>query len=241
MIIFAHRGYTMKYPENTMTAFRKAVENGAKAIETDVQMTKDGRLVLTHDENVKRCTGIDTLVKELTFEEIRKLDFSYKSKFKDAKEEKIPELKELLIFCKENNILLNLELKNSEVLYENIELLTKNEVENYGNQDLVIYSSFNHDSVRKMIDLSMNAAPLLDREIPNLAEYLKNMRTRGVHPGLRKLDENTVRAISYLKKENYFINIYTINDVSIAKELDILGVDGIFTDDIKTMTEELKK
>ena len=74
---FAHRGFSGKYPENTMLAFQKAYEAGADGIELDVQLTKDGQVVVIHDEKVDRTTNGTGLVRDYTLEELRKLDASY--------------------------------------------------------------------------------------------------------------------------------------------------------------------
>ena len=68
--IFAHRGFSGKYPENTMLAFEKAVEIGVDGIELDVHLTKDNELVIIHDEDVKRTTNGEGLVKDMTLEEL---------------------------------------------------------------------------------------------------------------------------------------------------------------------------
>ena len=74
MNVVAHRGYSGVYPENTMLAFRKAVEAGSDEIELDVQLTKDGTLVVIHDEKVDRTTDGTGAVRDLSFAELRKLD-----------------------------------------------------------------------------------------------------------------------------------------------------------------------
>ena len=74
---FAHRGYSGKYPENTMLAFRKAVEAGADGIELDVQLTRDGEPVIIHDELVDRTTDGTGRVKDFTLAELQALDASY--------------------------------------------------------------------------------------------------------------------------------------------------------------------
>ena len=71
--IFAHRGFSGKYPENTMLAFEKAVEIGVDGIELDVHLTKDNELVIIHDEDIKRTTNGEGLVKDMTLEELKKL------------------------------------------------------------------------------------------------------------------------------------------------------------------------
>ena len=74
---FAHRGYSGRYPENTMLAFRKAVEAGADGIELDVQLTKDGVPVIIHDELVDRTTDGKGFVKDMPLTQLRQLDASY--------------------------------------------------------------------------------------------------------------------------------------------------------------------
>lgn len=64
MINFAHRGFKGKYPENTMLAFKKAIEAGADGIEFDVHLSKDGELVIIHDEFLDRTSDGEGLVSE---------------------------------------------------------------------------------------------------------------------------------------------------------------------------------
>ena len=73
-INYAHRGASAYYPENTMLSFEKALEMGATGIETDVQLTKDGVLVLIHDEMVNRTTNGEGFVEDYTYKELNKLD-----------------------------------------------------------------------------------------------------------------------------------------------------------------------
>ena len=77
MLNFAHRGFSGKYPENTMLAFRKAWEAGADGIELDVQLTKDGQVVIIHDEKLDRTTNGTGNVRDYTLAELRRLDASY--------------------------------------------------------------------------------------------------------------------------------------------------------------------
>ncbi len=74
---FAHRGFSGKYPENTMRAFKMANEVGADGIELDVQLSKDGEVVVIHDERVDRTTNGEGFVRDLTLAELKALDASY--------------------------------------------------------------------------------------------------------------------------------------------------------------------
>lgn len=111
MRVAAHRGFSEKYPENTMEAFRAAIEIGADEIETDVRVTADGELVLIHDDDVSRTTDGTGKVSEMTRAELKKLCAGVKkgAEFADAR---IPTLRELLEICKDHPTLtLDIELK----------------------------------------------------------------------------------------------------------------------------------
>lgn len=110
MDVTAHRGYSAKYPENTMAAFEGAVEAGADWIELDIHQSRDGQIFVMHDRNFRRTTGVNKNAWELDFDEIAQLDAgSYFSKTYAG--EKIPLLSEVLEFAKEKEICLNIELK----------------------------------------------------------------------------------------------------------------------------------
>src|SRR6476660_9073587 len=101
--IFAHRGYSAAYAENTMRAFAAAEKAGADGLELDVQVTKDGEVVVIHDEKVDRTTSGNGYVKDLTFKEIRKFNANKKG----GKSEPIPSLIEVLEWMQTNQLICN--------------------------------------------------------------------------------------------------------------------------------------
>lgn len=110
--VAGHRGYAAKYPENTIVSFKAAIDAGVDMIETDVHMTKDGRLVLIHDATVDRTTDGTGLVMEKTLAEIKALDAGA-HKGEDFRGERIPTLEELLDLVSDNEeLLFNIELKD---------------------------------------------------------------------------------------------------------------------------------
>lgn len=111
IINFAHRGASAVCPENTMAAFRKGLELGATGIETDVQMTKDGGLVLIHDETLNRTTSGTGYVKDHSLAELLEVDAGswFGPEFKD---ERLPLLEDLLDLLQGRDTILNIELKN---------------------------------------------------------------------------------------------------------------------------------
>ena len=117
---FAHRGFSGKYHENTLLAFEKAVEAGADGIELDVQLTKDGEVVIIHDETIDRTTDGKGFVADYTYDELKKIDASYIYK-NHYGFNKIPTLKEYFTLIKDTKIITNIELKTGINEYLGIE------------------------------------------------------------------------------------------------------------------------
>src|SRR3954447_7356809 len=115
--IFAHRGYSASFAENTMGAFTEAEKAGADGIELDVQLTKDGELVVIHDEKVDRTTSGNGFVKDFLFKDLRKLNANKKS----TRKEPIPALTEVFEWLTSNKLLCNIELKNAFFPYKGME------------------------------------------------------------------------------------------------------------------------
>lgn len=152
--VAAHRGWSEKYPENTMEAFRRAVEIEVDQIETDIRVTKDGELVLIHDATVDRTTNGLGLVKEMTLTELRALDAGIKTapEFKGAK---IPTFIEFMEFIKDHpTMTLDIELKEyplecrkedvrgkKEVAYEVCDRVLKI-IDDYGFTERVVINTF---------------------------------------------------------------------------------------------------
>lgn len=145
--IWAHRGSSMMNPENTLLAFRKAAElEGITGIEFDVQLTKDGEIVVIHDEKVDRTTDGTGNVRDYTLNELKQLTISG-----DGEVHSIPTLREtfemLAPYCKNKGLRLNIQLKNSIIRYEGMEQKVIDMVSEFNLEDYVVYSSFNHDSI----------------------------------------------------------------------------------------------
>ena len=110
IILAAHRGDRLKYPENTMPAFESAVRFGVDMIETDVRMTVDGELVIIHDRSALRTCGVDKNVDEMTLFQIRELDAG-KEFYEEFALTRIPTVKEFISYIKDKPTLINWELK----------------------------------------------------------------------------------------------------------------------------------
>ncbi|HLR03306.1 MAG TPA: glycerophosphodiester phosphodiesterase family protein [Virgibacillus sp.] len=143
----AHRGYRLKYPENTLSAYKAAYELGFSHLELDVHLSKDGIPVLMHDKTINRMTDGTGLIKDYTLEELKR--------FRVGKEgnERIPTFAEGLQFAK-GKMLVSVELKQMGDLYSGIEeavlkVLKENEM-----MDHVYINSFDHFAIMKMRELS---------------------------------------------------------------------------------------
>lgn len=111
VFVAAHRGWSEKYPENTMIAFEKAIEIGVDQIEMDVHSTKDGVIVVMHDAKVDRTTDGTGAIKEMTLEEIKKLDAGIK-KGEEFKGAKVPTFAEFMDLIKDHpTMTIDVELK----------------------------------------------------------------------------------------------------------------------------------
>src|SRR5579863_7047959 len=117
MLKIAHRGASGHAPENTMAAFRLAVQMGAKFIETDLQLTRDAKIIAMHDASVDRTTNGRGRISKMSLVELRGLDAGVKFLSVDGKSykgERVPTLDEILEFARANDVTFYLEMKESQ-------------------------------------------------------------------------------------------------------------------------------
>jgi glycerophosphoryl diester phosphodiesterase len=209
--IFAHRGASGTHPENTMAAFEAAVRLGADGIELDVQMTKDGEIVIIHDETVNRTTSGKGWIEQMTYEEVAALDAGswFSPRFAG---EKILTLDEFFMWASRNELQINIELKTNKIPYYGIEQKVLEIIGKYEMSERVIISSFNPDSVRRVIELDpcIAVAGLVWR-IPREAVFIAKKL------GLSALHTQVSFALSEYGKQavesGILLRLYTINDV----------------------------
>ncbi|MEW8994264.1 glycerophosphodiester phosphodiesterase family protein [Clostridium sp.] len=231
MIYFAHRGASKNYPENTLLAFNKAIMAGAKAIELDVHKTKDSKLVVIHDEDVKRTFQGKGLIKDLTLEELSSLK-SRKIEYANNKLCKIPTLCQVLELLKPSKSFINIELKTDVIHYKNIEKDVIDLIKKYDMEDVILLSSFNHKSLEicKSIDENIKLGVLIDKKIDNIIAYAKNLGAYSLNPNVYLVNETL---IELAHNNSLKVFTYTVNKPFIANHLDKIGCDGIFTDNIE--------
>ena len=105
--IWAHRGSSHTHIENTRAAFQQAIDDGAEGIELDVQRTKDGALIVYHDENFKRLTGLNKLVEQVTWAEVQKMTLT-SPHVSNAEDTSIILLEEVLLLIKDTGLTINI-------------------------------------------------------------------------------------------------------------------------------------
>ncbi|WP_085504912.1 glycerophosphodiester phosphodiesterase [Thalassobacillus devorans] len=229
----AHRGASGYAPENTMAAFEKSVEMKADMFELDVQMSKDGELVVIHDTTVDRTTDGTGSVKDLTLEELKSLDAG--SWFGESfTGETIPTLSEVLDEYRGRTGIL-IELK-SPSLYPGIEQkvaeeLTARNLDKPENEKIIV-QSFNHESMQKFHELlpQVPVGVLLGYSPEGISdEQLDRYKAYAdyVNPSKSMVDASLVERIH---DYNMKTHPWTVRDRESANFLLEAGADGIITD-----------
>ncbi|ABK61016.1 glycerophosphodiester phosphodiesterase [Clostridium novyi] len=214
---FAHRGFSSKYPENTLLAFEKAIELGVDGIELDVHLSKDNEMVIIHDENVSRTTNGEGYIKDLTYEEISKLDASYIYTGQYGFN-KIPTLREYFELVKDKDVITNIELKTNIFEYPGIEQKVWELIQEYHLESKVIISSFNHFSVMRMRKIApmLEYGLLSETWLIDAGNYVNNLGIKYYHPIFRNLTDEIVKEIH---QYGIKINTYTVNTEEDIKDM----------------------
>lgn len=226
MKVIAHRGYSGRYPENTMLAFRKAAEVGSDEIELDVQLTKDGVVVVFHDEKIDRTTDGTGMIKDYTYEELKK--FNAAKLFPQVTEfEHIPTFDEYCAWAATTDITTNIEIKTGKYYYEDIEKKTVDIIHKYGLEQKVMFSSFNHLSLIKLKELLPEAecGALVDA-LGNGGYYCHSYGFECYHPDVKSMTDETVAGC---KKYGVKMNVWTINGMADLEQLYAWECDGVIT------------
>lgn len=227
--IFAHRGYAANYPENTMKAFKEAEKAGSDGIELDVQFTKDGEIVVIHDETVDRTTNGTGAVKDFTYEELRKLDASYKNKTL-LKKEPIPSLREVLEWLTTNKLQCNIEIKSNLDTFMKIEQPVIAMIREYGLSDRIIISSFNHYSLVYCYRIApeIEIAPLYAEGLYMPWVYAESIKAKGMHPNHKVAPNEIIKgSLEY----GIAVRPYTVNKEKDMRRLFECGCTAFITDD----------
>lgn len=226
--VYAHRGYSGRFPENTMLAFKEAAKTGCYGIELDVQLTKDGQLVVIHDERIDRTTDGTGYVRDYTLEELRRFNAaaSWNGKFGF---QPIPTFEEYCQWAAGEKLVTNIELKTGVYYYEGIEEKTLEMVRKYGLTDRVLFSSFLHSSITILRKLApeIKCGALVENDgLGNPGYYCEKMDFQCFHPGWMCLPKEDVDSC---KAHGIELNVWTVNDMDVLERLVECEVDGLIS------------
>ncbi len=221
--VTAHRGYSELYPENTMIAFEEALKAGADWIELDVQESKDDKLVVLHNPSFWDTARNRNYIWNLTYDEIKKINVGQYMQ----KEAYAPTLEEVIIWAKENNAKLNIELKDNEHTKKLVSA-TLDLVKKYDYKENVVIASMNYDFLTEV------------KEIDNTFEtvyVMKNLEkpiAECVDADIFSINKNYVNAelveeIHNMNKKVYMWTIINIDEIIDAVEY---KVDNIIVNDV---------
>lgn len=225
LVVTAHRGGAATAPENTLAAFQGAIEQGADWVELDVQQTADGVLVVMHDSSLKRTTGVDRECRDLTYDEIARLDNG--SWFDPAcAGERVCTLEEALLLCK-GKVRVNVEVK-SDGRGSDLERKTVEAVNVCGMKEQVAIASISYDSLVRVKEADPTMPTLFNMTI-----------------AYGRISD--IECIDYFSVDDFFVTpdlvddvhragktiyAWTVNDPSNMLRLAACGVDGLVTDNV---------
>ncbi len=224
---YAHRGFCSQYPENTILAFQKALEEGVDGIENDVQLSKDGHIVIMHDESVDRTTNGKGWVKDLTLAELKELDASEKfgSQFGV---QRVPTLREYLELVKNQPVITNIEMKTGVFEYLEMEQMLVDMLREYKVEDRVLITSFNHFTIMRMKERApeIRYGFLAYDWRLDAGEYTKRNGIPCYHPDYHNL---TPAVVEDLHSHGIEVNPYTVDDPADIRDMIAKGVHSVIT------------
>ena len=185
--IFAHRGASAYAPENTLEAFKMAVDMGAHGVELDVHICRSGELVVAHDETIERVSDGRGWIKDLTLSDLKALRFNRTHpEFADAR---IPTLQEVFELLRPTGLKINIELKNSLIDYPDLEKKVIELAAKEFSLDRIPFSSFNHTSMLrvKSIDQSLYCGLLYEASLIKPWAYAVALGADAIHPHFSEL------------------------------------------------------
>ena len=241
----AHRGHSIAYPENTLEAYRKSIEVGVEMIECDVNITRDGKLVMMHDSTLDRTTTGSGLVSNATWDEIQALDAGGKFKPEFARV-RVPSTEETLLLYKEAGILSCIEVKGADADESNrialglVDLFVKHAM-----LDTAFLSSYHHEALHlaqsKCSELLVAPERLPDDAPPDPTDALRQAQSFSA-PVLQHqytvLNADVVRVLH--ENEIAIWSWSTTDEPSMTFSID-LDVDALMGDDVELMLKVLNR
>ena len=241
----SHRGHSIAYPENTLEAYRKAIELGVEMIECDVNITRDGKLVMMHDPTLDRTTTGNGNVSASTWEEIQRLDAGgkFKPEFAGAR---IPSAEETLLLYKEAGIFSCIEVKGAnaeesdQIALGLVELFIKHNM-----LDTAFLSSYHHECLRlamaKCPELLIAPERLPDDAPPDAAEAVRQAKSFSAPVLQHQYTVLNADVVSALHENEIAVWAWsTTDEASMVFSIE-LGADALMGDDVQLMMEILNR
>lgn len=213
----AHRGGFAFAPENSMQAFKNALKKNIDGIEFDIHLTKDKRIIVMHDNNVKRTTDGYGLIKDLTFEQIKL--------FHQKNNENIPTLQDVLNII-EHKCICKIDVKSEGMEKQLIEIIKKYKIENR-----VIITSKILNILKKIKDIDKNIKTEMQVWMPwnsdEMIDNAKKINADIIAPNYLMCTKETVEKAH---KNNLKVHVWTVNKQKDIEKMKKIGVDGIISD-----------
>lgn len=230
--VWAHRGASAYAPENSLEAFELAIKMGAHGIELDIYETADAKLVIHHDNDIKRMTnGVEAKIQQTDFDTLRTYNFNgtWGDQFGFVK---IPALHEVLDLFRPTDMTINIELKEGSVNY--LKEIAR-AVKEFGMEEQIIYSSFDHIKLYRMKEIDPNAktGALYAFNMLYPWAYAKMAGVTALHPSYDQLYRHDELGMDYIKEAHTHgieVNPWTANKEGIIRRIARSGADHIITD-----------
>ena len=232
---FIHRGGAKEATENTLEAFQHSADMGFKFMETDIQGTKDGEVVIFHDHDLSRMADINKEIKELTYKEIKQIELVGGGR--------IPSLNELLTSFP--NLRFNIDFKTFNTIEKGVEIIKENKA-----ISRVCLASFSSSRLKKIRKLAGPDCCSSMSQLEVVYQLMKsiNLPSPQVNGFCAQVPTSqwgipivTRRFIDYAHKKNKFVHVWTIDTESEMEKLIELGVDGLMTDRPSVLYRVMKK
>lgn len=229
MRVFAHRGLSGLYPENTMEAFSAAALASFDAIELDVQLTRDGQVVIIHDETVDRTTDGSGLVLNYSLKELQRLNAA-KIRSDQVLHTRIPTFTEYCEWASSiEGLMTNVEIKSSVIFYPELEEKTFAIIERYHLENRIFFSSFNHMSLVLLQQIAPGiplGALVEEQGLMHAGFFCKRFGFNYFHPGLPSVSAETVNECH---KHHIPVHVWTVDEKKDWDRMKTYGVDAVFT------------
>jgi glycerophosphoryl diester phosphodiesterase len=226
--ILAHRGADAYRPENTLEAYSLAIQQGADGIELDVHLSKDGQVVIAHDERLERVCDGTGFIKDHTLEELKK--FNFNKPFPDQPRCAMPTLAEVYELVKDTPLMVNVEIKTDVMRYPGLPQKILDIERDFDMGGRIHYSSFNHRSLMELrsIDAGTDIGLLYELVIIDPWFYARYVHANAINPAYRAILAYP-ETVDRCHENGIKVNVWTVDDPGHIDLMLEYGVDSIIT------------